>query len=82
MGGPYFPAMPDAKILPILSDAQRDVWRGLPKPTVRFGVSLPSNAAGDIGDEVWDDQPPKKPSPAGGKAAPEAKGTPKGGDQP
>src|SRR5207245_1580194 len=29
-GDRFFPPMPDAEILPILTDAQKTVWRGIP----------------------------------------------------
>jgi hypothetical protein len=71
MGGQYLPSMPDAKIVPILSEAQKDIWRTVPKGTVRFGVNLSNLPAMDIEEEVWDeDKPPKKPDAAGGKEPP------------
>lgn len=36
-GGQYFPPMPDAKILPLLTEPQKTVWRGIQKGNVRFG---------------------------------------------
>jgi hypothetical protein len=61
-GGQYLPTMPDAKITPILTDAQRQVWRGIAKNNVRFGVGglLGFVQGMEIEDEVWDDGPPKK----------------------
>jgi hypothetical protein len=65
-GGQYFPAMPDAKIVPILSDAQRQVWQGVSRNTVRFGANFFGFAQGaELDDEVWPDDPTK--NPAGGK---------------
>ena len=38
-GGQYMPAMPDAKIVPLLSEPQRAVWRGISKGNVQFGIN-------------------------------------------
>jgi hypothetical protein len=73
MAGTYLPTLPDAKILPLLSDAQRDIWRGVPKTNARFGFNMSTIPLVPIDDEVWDDEPgQKKREPAGGKAAPKA----------
>jgi hypothetical protein len=82
-GGQYFPQMPDAKINPILSDAQRAVWRAIPKANIRFGVNFGFVQGGQIEDEVWDDDPPKKKSErADEKARPPSPGAPKAGEKP
>jgi hypothetical protein len=73
--------MPDVKINPILSDAQRAVWRGIPKGNVRFGPNVGFMQAVQIEDEVWDDDR-KAPDRAGDKAAPKRPGTPKGTEKP
>src|SRR5262249_30238374 len=40
-GSEYFPQrMPDAEILPILTENQKTVWRGIPKVDVRFGFDI------------------------------------------
>jgi hypothetical protein len=51
-GGQYFPSMPDAKIIPLLSEPQRTVWRGIAKGNVQFGI----NWGGGFfaGEEVMD----------------------------
>jgi hypothetical protein len=36
-GGQYFPRMPDAKILPLLTEPQKGVWENVPKGSVDFG---------------------------------------------
>jgi hypothetical protein len=75
ISGQYFPSMPDAKILPILSAAQQNVWRGIQKGNVRFGFSLGFVQGIHIEDEVWDDDRlPEDPERAGGKAVPKAGG--------
>jgi hypothetical protein len=82
-GGTYFPPMPDAKIYPVLSDAQWAVWRGISKGNVRFGLNVSFVQGFEIEDEVWDDDGPRKaPGRADEKAAPKPPGTPKGGEQP
>jgi hypothetical protein len=80
-GGQYFPMMPDAKINPILSDAQRAVWRGIPKGNVRFGPNVGFAQGVQIEDEVWDDDR-KAPDRPGDKAAPKKPGTPTGAEKP
>src|SRR5439155_14546295 len=37
LAGQYYPPMPDAKIVPILTEPQKDIWRGLSKGNIRFG---------------------------------------------
>ncbi len=63
-GNQYLPQMPDAKILPILSDAQKTVWRSVPKANVRFGVNLGFMQVMEVDDEVWDYKPVPKAAPA------------------
>jgi hypothetical protein len=71
MLGRYFPTLPDAKILPILTDAQRDIWRTIPKTNARWGFDLSNMPVVPIADEAWDgDAPPKRREPAGGDATP------------
>jgi hypothetical protein len=61
-GGNYFPAMPDAKILPILNDNQKTIWSGMQKANVMFGFH--GIGIGDVGEleETWDDDVPAKPA--------------------
>ena len=59
-GTQYIPPMPDEKINPILTDAQRAVWQSVRKVNVRFSQNF-NNARGiKIPDEVWDDEPKDK----------------------
>jgi hypothetical protein len=67
-GGQYYPALPEAKIRPVLSEAQQKVWQGITKSTVRFGPNLGFVPGIEIEDEVWDADPPapkaaEKPGP-------------------
>ncbi|HEX4589669.1 MAG TPA: hypothetical protein VH120_07050 [Gemmataceae bacterium] len=64
-GGQYFPAMPDAKIRPILSEAQQTVWRGIPKGNVHFGVNFGFVQGIEFDDELWDGEAPKKDADKG-----------------
>jgi hypothetical protein len=71
MGGQYFPTLPDAKVIAILTDAQRDIWRSIQRTNIRFGLNLSSVPGVPIPDEAWDDDPPqKKREPASDKVAP------------
>jgi hypothetical protein len=82
-GGQYFPPMPDAKIDPILSDAQRTVWRGISKGNIRFGVNFGFMQGMAIEDEEWADNPPKKKvEPAAAKPAAGKPGPPKADEKP
>jgi hypothetical protein len=60
--------MPDAKILPILSETQQTIWRGIPKGNVGFGFDLGAVQWIAVGDGAWGDVPvPAVPKPAAGK---------------
>lgn len=61
-GGNYFPTMPDAKILPILNDDQKNIWNGIQKPNIRYGFY--GLGIGNVGEfeETWDDDVPDKPA--------------------
>jgi hypothetical protein len=80
-GGMYLPALPDAKIGPVLTEAQRQVWQGAGNRNVRFGAGATLNFVqqADIEDEVWDADPPKKaadgpgPKPASPPQEPDAR---------
>jgi hypothetical protein len=74
----YYPPMPDAKIVPILTPAQQDVWRGIAKGNVRFGFTLGITQMVDVPDDAWDDTPPK---PADGKRIVQDKAIPKAMDK-
>jgi len=53
-GGEYFPSMPDDKILPILTETQKKVWREVPKGNVHFGgLEFDMVQGVDVGEEVW-----------------------------
>ncbi len=56
--GHFFPQMPEDKILPLLTEAQKTVWRGIPNRGVRFGFDLGFAGGFAIDDEVWDEDPP------------------------
>jgi hypothetical protein len=76
-GRQYFPQMPDAKILPLLTEAQKVVWRGIPKGNVRFGFNMGNVPGVDLDDEVWDEpRDPGKAKAAEGKE-PEGKPVPR-----
>jgi hypothetical protein len=62
-GSQYFPQMPDAEISRILTDVQKEVWRGLTKAIVHFGFDL-NRLNTDLGDEVWDEGRPPSPADA------------------
>jgi hypothetical protein len=60
-GGEYFPAMPDDKILPILTETQKKVWRDVQKGNVFFGGSDLDMVQGiDVPEEVWSEPGKKK----------------------
>ncbi len=65
--GEHFPNMPDADILPHLTEAQRVVWHGVPKGNIRFGFSINIAQGAELDDETWDNDPPKQPGKAGVK---------------
>src|SRR5207244_13489586 len=60
MGNQYFPPTPDAKIFPILTETQKNVWRGIGKGTVRFGLNVNILQGFEMEEEVWDDDPPRQ----------------------
>lgn len=65
-GGQFFPEMPDAKMLPILTESQKLVWQGITKQRIHLGFhSHFNNLQGiDLGEEVWDDPAaPDQPKP-------------------
>jgi hypothetical protein len=49
----YIPPLPDDKILPILSEAQKVAWRGLPKSNAYWGFELDLVESVESSDEVW-----------------------------
>jgi hypothetical protein len=60
-GGQYFPAMPDDKILPVLTDTQKAVWQKVQKGNVFFGnTELDWFQGIEIEDEVWSERGAKK----------------------
>ena len=82
-GGQYYPTMPDAKINPILTEAQRAVWGGVQKG-VQFGMDdLGLVVVPNLKEEVWEGDPsPKNPKPAGDKTAPAKPVAPKTEEKP
>lgn len=49
----YFPSMPDAEILPLLSEAQKVLWKGLKKDNSLSGSVIGLMKRFDIVEEVW-----------------------------
>jgi hypothetical protein len=69
IGGQWFPTMPDDKILPVLTETQKNVWRDTQKGNIRFGFHLGMMQMVELGDEVWDFQAPaENAEPMDGKA--------------
>jgi hypothetical protein len=58
--GQYFPPMPDEKILPLLTESQKSVWRAIQKGNVFWGFELNMFQGIEIEDEVWPDEGNKK----------------------
>jgi hypothetical protein len=56
----YFPVMPDEKILPVLTDAQKTVWRGVYKGRVAFGLELDQVQQISLPHEEWPEEGGKK----------------------
>jgi hypothetical protein len=76
-GDHYFPAVPDAEILPVLTEDQKTVWRGVQKAT-QFGFHVGLlQSFGSIEDEVWEEDRPKKAARGDDKAAAKGKGAAK-----
>jgi hypothetical protein len=63
-GEQYFPLMPDAKILPLLTATQKAVWRGIPKGQVHFGFDLGMMHGIDVGEEEWGAEAKEPTKPA------------------
>jgi hypothetical protein len=51
--GQYLPALPDGKIVPILTETQKSVWRDIQKGNVFWGMDFQMNQGLQIEDEVW-----------------------------
>jgi hypothetical protein len=80
--GYYFPRMPDAAIQPLLTETQKEVWRGVNKG-VNFGFHLGFVQGVVIEDEVWDGDPPQeKRDGADGQGAVKGKGPTKSVEKP
>ncbi len=58
--GRWFPPMPDVKILPILTEPQRVVWKGIPKNNVQFGIGGDFGDNENLDEEIWPEDAPKK----------------------
>jgi hypothetical protein len=71
-----FPPMPDAEILPLLTEAQKTVWRGVAKEEGFLGYGIGIIRGIELGDEVWDKERATASS-AAGKAAVKNEATPK-----
>src|SRR5262249_31244635 len=72
----YVPNLPDAKILPVLTQTQKQVWRTLPRTdNVRFGFNLGVVQGIAMDEEVWDgERPGKKREEPDGQAGVPVKG--------
>jgi hypothetical protein len=53
----YLPPMPDAKLNPLLTPEQKEVWGKLQKGTVRFGFQVHFMDGVELPEEVWDEAP-------------------------
>jgi hypothetical protein len=58
----YLPQLPEAEILPILSEKQKDVWRAIPKANVHFGFNLGFVQGIEIQEERWAEDVGDKPA--------------------
>ena len=74
--------MPDDKVLPVLTETQKKVWRDTSKGNIRFGF-YPSFLHGiELDEEVWDDvRPAKNPGRIDDKDPAKGKGTGKPGEK-
>jgi hypothetical protein len=67
-GSRFFPPMPDEKILPLLTETQKQVWRSLSKGNFRVGFNPGLLPGFELEEEVWNDKPvQKKPGRAEGR---------------
>jgi hypothetical protein len=57
----YLPQLPEAEVLPLLSDKQKSVWRGIPKNNVQFGFNFGIMHGMDVVEEVWVEDAVEKP---------------------
>jgi len=80
--GRWFPAMPDKKILPILTESQRVIWNGIPKNMINFGIGGIFGNADNLDEEPWPDDPPKKAAVPEVSPPPREKAPNKGGGKP
>ncbi len=76
----YFPPMPDAEILPLLTEAQATVWRQIPKGNIFQGFGIGIMRGIELGEEIWDEDRPPAIPPAG-KTAVKLQGTPKAAEK-
>jgi hypothetical protein len=65
----HFPPLPDDKILPVLTETQKNSWRAAPKANLHFGFNLEFVPGIEIEEEVWPDEPKKGLDQSDGKAA-------------
>jgi hypothetical protein len=54
-GGQYFPRMPEAEVVALLTDTQKTIWHGIQKGNINFGFQLNFIDGGGGEVEVWDD---------------------------
>jgi hypothetical protein len=77
-GDRSFPALPEHKLLSLLNETQKKVWRNLPRENIGIGFDLGIVQGIDIEDEVWDDERPvETPHRTDAKAAVNGTGTAK-----
>jgi hypothetical protein len=53
MGNRYFPPMPDDKILPLLTETQKHLWRDTAKGNLHFGFNPGLLPGIELDEEVW-----------------------------
>jgi hypothetical protein len=56
----YFPSMPDDKILPVLTENQKTVWRNVQKIQFSYGFELINVQKFQMPEEIWPDSGDKK----------------------
>ena len=57
-GGQYFPDVPDSKLIPILTDNQRKVWKTVDQQNqVFWGFNVGMNQGIILPEEEWSDEP-------------------------
>ena len=60
LGIQYLPQVPEVKVLPLLTENQKNVWRTVTTRNIRFGFNPGIVQEIAIEDEVWDDERPQQ----------------------